>query len=379
MDFLGALGEMAAESEVAEASNIERGIENASRQKELERKYDRISGFEELDRNSEKDAKPKLSEEAMERKYDEISAKGDFFVKPYDYEGMGMQRLPGIREPEPIEGLDLPGSTDMPQPNYYVENQGQRNEAKLENDPQLDLSERREPNSKFKIGEDTYETDDEGKIYKKNGELLPDNEYTANGSIYRTDGKGRIVEVDSKPEYTKEGSRDLKEQREAGGGDRQEGDDGGHLLARMFGGSEGDENLVPMRRTINRGDYKKMELEIAEANKEGKDVKIHIDIEYDDKDSKRPSKIIAEYEIDGKRTVVYFDNIENSSELLDALEGDISDEDYERLETVADSGEYSITSVKKEYDENGNVTKVTVGMLDESSGEKTYKVYEPRS
>ena len=35
-------------------------------------------------------------------------------------------------------------------------------------------------------------------------------------------------------------------------------------------------------------------------------------------------------------------------------------------------------AVKIEYDENGNPTKVTVGILDESTGTKKYKEYSPR-
>lgn len=71
----------------------------------------------------------------------------------------------------------------------------------------------------------------------------------------------------------------MKEQKESGGEERQEDDDGGHIIARILGGAEGEENLVPMRRTINRGDYKKMENEIAKALQEGKKVTIHIDLE----------------------------------------------------------------------------------------------------
>lgn len=47
----------------------------------------------------------------------------------------------------------------------------------------------------------------------------------------------------------------MKEQKESGGEERREDDDGGHIIARILSGSEGEENLVPMRRTINRGDY----------------------------------------------------------------------------------------------------------------------------
>ena len=63
----------------------------------------------------------------------------------------------------------------------------------------------------------------------------------------------------------------------------------------------GEENLVQTRRTINRGDYKRMENEIAKALQEGKWVSVHIKIEYNG-ESGRPTKIRAEYIIDGKKT-----------------------------------------------------------------------------
>ena len=245
-----------------------------------------------------------------------------------------------------------------------------------------DYSEKREPNSTYEFNGNTYETDDNGQTYKKNGEILPNTEYTANGNTYKTDENGNKVSCDSNPEYTEEGPRNMKEQKESGGEERQEDDDGGHIIARILGGAEGEENLVPMRRTINRGDYKKMENEIAKALQEGKKVTIHIDLEYNG-DSQRPSKIRAEYTIDGKKTIVEFDNEEGSTELLDSLNDKISDEDYTNLkeeieDMKADGVETAVTSVKVEYDENGNPTKVTVGILDESTGQKSYKVYNPR-
>lgn len=240
-----------------------------------------------------------------------------------------------------------------------------------------------EPNSKFEIDGDFYETDDSRKVYKKNGELLPNTEYIVNGSRYRTDENGNQISCENDNlEYTDEGSRNLKEQRESGGEERQEDDDGGHIIAKILGGSEGAENLVPMRRTINRGDYKKMENEISKALQEGKEVSIHIDLEYS-QDSQRPSRIKAVYYIDGVKTETYFDNEENSTELSEVLDGKISDEDYSSLmdelnDMQEDGCPASITSVKTEYDKNGNPSKVTVGVLDETSGIKTYKVYQPK-
>ena len=139
-----------------------------------------------------------------------------------------------------------------------------------------DYSEKREPNSVYEFNGNTYETDENGQTYKKNGEILPDIEYTANGNVYKTDGNGNKISCDSNPEYTEKGSRNMKEQKESGGEERREDDDGGHIIARILSGSEGEENLVPMRRTINRGDYKRMENEIAKALQEGKGVSVHI-------------------------------------------------------------------------------------------------------
>ena len=128
---------------------------------------------------------------------------------------------------------------------------------------------------------DKIEKDDNGNDYMKNGELLPNNEYTINeNNTYKTDDQSRITSFNSKPKYTTEGGRDLTEQKEIGGDERKSDDDGGHLVARVLGGSEGKENLVPMRRTINRGDYKKMENEIAAACKENKDVSLCGDVKY---------------------------------------------------------------------------------------------------
>lgn len=240
----------------------------------------------------------------------------------------------------------------------------------------------REPNSTYECDGNTFATDDNGKTYKKDGELLPNTEYTVNGNRYKTDESGHPISCDSNPVYTDDGSRNIKEQKESGGEERLDDDDGGHIIAKILGGAEGTENLVPMRRTINRGDYKKMENEIARALQEGKQVTIHIDLTYNG-NSQRPSKIHAEYIIEGKKTVVEFDNNENSTALLDTLVDKIEDDDFNSLkaeiEDMANEGiSSSVTSVKTEYDESGNPVSVIVGLLDESTGEKTYKCFYPR-
>ncbi len=241
-------------------------------------------------------------------------------------------------------------------------------------------SEKLEPNSKYEIDGDVYETDDNGDIYKKNGELLPNTTYEVNGVTYTTDDIGRKTSWKGEPKYDPENERDESAQTESGGEDRQEGDDGGHLMARILGGSSGNENIVPMRDTVNRGDYKKSENEIAEAKKQGKDVQDSGKIIYEG-DSTRPTKIERTYIIEGEKSVLKVDNVEGSKDLLEDVEGDISDEDMESLKDeiadMEDDGcDVSVTSVLKKYDKDGNLVSVRVGIRNETTGEKTYRTYK---
>ena len=322
MDFFDRFNELAEASEIKETVGKEIS-------KEASDKFDKLMGDGSIEKNRlELQDKPRLDPIQREDKFNKLFDTGDFFKK------------------------------------------SEHNSEKMES------------KSSYELKESAYETDDNGLIYKKNGKLLPNIEYIVNGSKYKTNLYGNIISCDSNPKYTEEGSRNMKEQKEAGGEERQEDDDGGHIIAKILGGAEGEENLVPMRRTLNRGDYKRMENEIAKALQEGKKVTMHIDIEYDG-DSSRPSKFRAEYIIDDKKTVCEFDNVKGSTDLLDSLGDKISDGDYERLkqnikEMKEDECDAAITSVKTEYDESGNPVKVTVGILEESTGTKTYKEYDPR-
>lgn len=244
--------------------------------------------------------------------------------------------------------------------------------------PECDTSEL-DPNSTYDIDGDICETDDNGNVYKKNGELQPDSTYIMNGVTYTTDSQGRITSWSGAPSYTPENNRDTSAQSDAGGDDRQEGDDGGHLVARVLGGSSDIGNIVPMRDTINRGDYKCSENEIASALKEGKQVIDSGKVTYDD--TNRPQKIERTYTIDGEKTECDYDNVKGSQDLLENVEGCISDEDYESLQNEIsdmkeDGCEVSVTSVTKKYDANGNLQTVRVGITNETTGEKTYKTYQ---
>ena len=244
------------------------------------------------------------------------------------------------------------------------------------------LPKKLEPRTTYEIDGNYYETDDNGNIYKTNGELNPDTEYTMNGITYKTDSEGRIISWEGEPGYNPDADRDGEAQTEAGGEDREEGDDGGHLVARVLDGASGNENIVPMRDTVNRGDYKKSENEIAQAKKEGKDVQDSGFIIYEG-DSSRPSKIERTYTIDGEKRELKVDNVEGSQDLLENVKEDISEEDYENLEERINDMEedgltVSVTSVYKKYDTEGNIVSVTVGVRDEINGTKTYVTYDAK-
>lgn len=303
-----------------------------------------------------------------------------------DYnEGCGISSKVNVECPTPLEAerksaeisekinIETPLKSKQPSTDVWekvnIENTNSFNaEEKIVN-----FDETYEPNTKFEVNETIYETDDNGIIYKINGnELVPNTEYTIGGVTYTTDEQGRIVSCDGNATQTPEGTRDLKAQEQAGGEDRRDGDQGGHILARILGGAKGIENMLAMRGPINQGPYHTMEKEINEALQKGKDVHIHVDIKYDD-DSKRPSKIIVTYTIDRKETVMEYDNESGSTDLLNSIEDKIEDKSYhdlkqEIIDANADGANISIIAVKTEYDEDGNVTKVTVVMRDENSG-----------
>lgn len=165
-----------------------------------------------------------------------------------------------------------------------------------------------EANKTYIIDGEKVQTDDNGKIYLKNGKLLSNCEYQLNGYKYKTDKYGRPKIVIADPLILNEGTRDEKAQREVGGNDRKPNDHGGHLIANIFGGNGGFGNLIAMKQELNQGEYKKMENDLAKAIKEGKNVSVSIEVIYDDNDTQRPSVIKVTYTIDGEKFKKTFNN-----------------------------------------------------------------------
>lgn len=150
--------------------------------------------------------------------------------------------------------------------------------------------------------------DDNGNLFRVGDELVPNNEYTINGYKYETDSNGRIISAEGKLQVKDhEGCREMDPRHTVDKGNYKETDDRGHLIADMFNGSGGLENVVPMDANLNRGDYVKLEKSLAEAVKDGADVRLKVEPKYEG-DSARPSEFKVSYTIDGDKEVVVFRN-----------------------------------------------------------------------
>jgi len=206
-------------------------------------------------------------------------------------------------------------------------------------------------------------TDDNGKEYSKNGELLPNTEYTLNGNIYQTDEDGRIFICVYKPQKMPENISDIDSQISVGGEDRKPGDQSRHIVGRDIGGDEGLGNLIPMDARISQSDYKRMENDIKQALEEGKDVKTGTALFYNI-DSKRPDIIETTIKIDGKITEYYFDNNVDGSLVDGSFMGDISfycsESDIKKVQNVLDETGGIISSIKAECNVDGFFEKTTV-------------------
>ncbi|URJ59039.1 DNA/RNA non-specific endonuclease [Paenibacillus polymyxa] len=139
------------------------------------------------------------------------------------------------------------------------------------------------------------------KPFDENGSLKPNIKYKAGeyDYSYETDGLGRLNKFETDNlQLTKRESRLDHNPKTPG---KEGGDHAGHLAGDRFGGSPELDNLVSQSRKVNLSQYKKIENQWAKALKDGKEVKVKVDIEYEG-DSLRPSKFNVQYEIDGKFT-----------------------------------------------------------------------------
>lgn len=222
-----------------------------------------------------------------------------------------------------------------------------------------------------KTYENVAKTDDNGTVYLKDGELKPNTTYELNGNTYTTDEQGRIIRCEATPERSPENPRDVNAQLQAGGEDRRPSDQGGHIVGRDLNGDGGAGNLVAMDSKINQSDYKRMENDIKAALDEGKDVSVTTDISYFG-DSKRPDTITVTVTADGVKTVYKFDN-----NLDGGLKDEVPENGKDAVQEELSDTNGEISSIKEEYNENGELTETTVNItyIDENGTNHRTKVY----
>lgn len=150
--------------------------------------------------------------------------------------------------------------------------------------------------------------DDNGKLFRKGNELIPNNKYVENGYGYRTDSEGRIKTAEGQLHLSKEPRKQISDSMETiGKGDQKEGDQKGHLFADRFGGGNGLENIVAMDGKVNQSDYKRIENTCAKALESGHEVHLKVVPKYE-KNSSRPTSFRITYTIDGEKTVTTIKN-----------------------------------------------------------------------
>lgn len=166
-----------------------------------------------------------------------------------------------------------------------------------------------------------------GEQFKENNryKLKESTEYiTGEGNYrYETDSRGRIVKCSGSLELHDETQRNNYAQLKAGGENRRtkenrDGayDEGGHLIARRFGGSAEIDNIVAMDSGLNHNEYSRMEKDWAsrlEDKTEDGEQKYKVDVDirckYADKnpdtgkrDSERPTDIFVYSKITDNET-----------------------------------------------------------------------------
>src|SRR5690606_13283973 len=140
-----------------------------------------------------------------------------------------------------------------------------------------------------------------------NKTIQPNTRYElSNGHTYMTDNIGRVNQVDGELKLTTM-DRNTYQQNCADKCVNATGDDGGHLIASSLGGAGNKINLVPQASTLNRGDWKAMERQLANELKAGKAVSVKIDVSYPNSSSGRPNEFNVTAVIDGVKKTWEFD------------------------------------------------------------------------
>lgn len=164
-------------------------------------------------------------------------------------------------------------------------------------------------NEKFEsLSNSDVHYDDNGTIYRRGDNLEPNAVIEKNGYTFKTDDNGRVISAEGALHIPEKTPRAMDSMEAVGKGDQIEGqDERFHLIGHQFGGSDGIENLVPGDGKLNHGEYLSMETKLADAVKDGCNVKLKVEPVYLD-NSYRPVEFRATYTIDGEKTVQVFRN-----------------------------------------------------------------------
>lgn len=140
-----------------------------------------------------------------------------------------------------------------------------------------------------------YYLDSNGEQYRVDDSLEPGTSYELNGYHFETDDMGRISWVEGDLSLRDRDRLSIRDSiSDIGKGDEEETDDRGHIVADLFNGPNGLENMFPQNYAVNRGSYKALEAELAKAVDKGDDVRANYELAYSG-DSFRPDEVVVTY------------------------------------------------------------------------------------
>jgi filamentous hemagglutinin len=130
--------------------------------------------------------------------------------------------------------------------------------------------------------------------------LEPNTDYveSSTGYVFTTDAAGKVCRVQGKL-LDEVGHRNTYQQRKIGRPDRLPTDDGAHFMATIFRGPGEAINLTAMDANLNRGAWKALENDWAQALRQGKEVSVVIEVKYP-QDGGRAERFIVAYQITGE-------------------------------------------------------------------------------
>lgn len=274
---------------IPELPKLERRLNS---EKQTEFKMPELPPLDKRDKEIKVEPDQKSTDKLFEPKLPDITnnvRNGDFVPPKYSF---ALNDSNDAKKTEKYEfslfSSDFVESNDKDQPTEKEENNAESNEAPQENN---DINEA-EAIEKNVIKIDRVNGDPEKNKEIQNN-LQPNTIYEyENGDSVETDEKGRVIKSTFTPVLVEDKRTPEDSQKtQAVGKEGKEGDEGGHIQAHSLGGSSERINLFPQDANFNRGEYKKIENSIRNDLKEGKDVKVTVELIYDDPDSSRPSRV----------------------------------------------------------------------------------------